>query len=133
MSALFLGDALRSLRRQIQQSTNFEVALSTMKWHQFVMIFHSTTFFAGNMVLAYSFLNPTDQDYALFNGVKIALFLTQSVSQLVIMYLVWKLNSRIVVKRTDDNEEEQTEDTDSLQNLLFIAKEFQPRIRKASQ
>lgn len=77
-----------------------------MKWHQFVMVFHSTTFFAGNMVLAYSFLYPEDADYALWNGVKIALFITQSVSQLVIMYLVEKLNSRIVVRKFDSDEEE---------------------------
>ena len=80
VTAAFLADALRRLRRQIQESTKFVVALSTMQLHQFVMVFHTTSFFAGNMVLAYSFLNPDNSNYALFNSVKILLFITQSLS-----------------------------------------------------
>ena len=50
----------------------------------------------------------------------------------MIMYLVWKLNNRIVIKNEDDDEED-TADTDGLQALRYIAKEFKPQIRKVNE
>jgi hypothetical protein len=48
------------------------------------------------------------------------------------MYLVWKLNNRIVIKNEDDDEED-TADSDGLQALRYIAKEFKPQIRKVNE
>jgi len=41
-----------------------------------------------------------------WNVSKLALFFTQSISQGIIMYLIWKLNGRVVIKKDEDSDDD---------------------------
>lgn len=109
-SATFLGCALKNLSKIIKKSDTFEVALKTMNLHIFMMVFHAFFFTTEIVSLCMTFIKPSKISVILINANRILLFVTQSISQLIVMYLIWKLNGKdkspIVVKRQDDTDDE---------------------------
>lgn len=65
-----------------------------MQCHIFILFFHSITFTAGSMTVTTSFLFPDNDDVAVWDIAKLLMFFTQSISQAVLMYLVWQLNTK---------------------------------------
>ena len=80
VAAGLLADALRRLSLVIVFYENVSVAKKTMRLHMFIVIFHSITFFGGNMTVTTSFLFPNNTDYAIWDSAKLAMFFTQSIS-----------------------------------------------------
>jgi hypothetical protein len=58
VAAVFLGDALRRLRKQILAQRTFTLAIKTMRLHIFVMFFHTTSFIIALMAACSAFLFP---------------------------------------------------------------------------
>lgn len=98
-TAIFLGDALRRLRAQIVVNDNMEIAQQTMRLHVFVMFFHTSMFTICNTTLVTSLFFPDGSTPAIWNLTKILMFLAQSISQLIIMFLIEKLSKPMVLKK----------------------------------
>ena len=108
-SATFLGCALKNLSKIIKKSDTFEVALKTMNLHIFMMVFHAFFFMMEIVSLCMTFIKPSKISVLLINANRILLFITQSISQLIVMYLIWKLHSKdgspIIVKRESESDD----------------------------
>lgn len=125
VAAVFLGDALRRLRKQILSQRTFTLAIRTMRLHIFVMFFHTISFTFALMAACSAFLFPTANSsmLILWNVSKLTLFFTQSISQGIIMYLIWKLNGRVVVKKEEDDDDVDSNDTESdFGYLMYMSK-----------
>ena len=59
VSAMFLYDAMRRLRKHIQQHIDFEVTLSKMRLLGFLVFFRTITFSVGALFLCLEFLDPS--------------------------------------------------------------------------
>lgn len=122
-TAVFLGDALRRLRAQIVGNDNMELAQQTMRLHVFVMFFHTTTFACCNTTLVTSLFFPSGTTPMLWNLTKILMFIAQSISQLIIMFLIEKLSKPMVLKKEEQKEILETDDYDL--NDSFASSDFE--------
>lgn len=130
LAALFLGDALRRLRSQIQDTSKLELAKKTMFLHTFVMLFHTImfAFCTETLDLSLYFTNPAFA--ILWNVTKIMDFLAQSISQLIIMYLIKHFQRPLLLKIINKEEEGDSDDESSsmsydsnyIQALMYIKK-----------
>lgn len=84
-----------------------------MRLHVFVMFFHTSMFTICNTTLVTSLFFPSGSTPAIWNLTKILMFLAQSISQLIIMYLIEKLSKPMVLKKEESPKHEScTEDED---------------------
>lgn len=127
VTAVFLGDALRRLRNQIINQNQMQIAKKTMRLHVFVMFFHSVTFTICNVTLVTSNFLPSSEAAALaavWNTTKILMFIAQSISQLIIMYLIRQLSKPIVYQKKEIEEDDIDEsEASSFAFLLYVKKD----------
>jgi hypothetical protein len=131
-SATFLGCALKNLQRIIKRSEQYAVALKTMNLHIFMMIFHTIFFTAEIVSLCLTFIHPDGKNIGLVNINRVFLFITQSISQLIVMYLIWKLNEKSfrASKASETQSSSGTLDPD-LAILFSFKQEAQVRIKRS--
>lgn len=86
-SAIFLADALRRLKKSFNQDNRLIVNQKTMCLHITALFIH--TFFIAmlQVVTVYTFMNPAAVNYKIMIVSRIILFTTQSISQVVVIYL----------------------------------------------
>lgn len=104
-----------------------------MRLHVFVMFFHSVTFTVANVTLVTSNFFPNPSLAALWNTTKIMMFIAQSISQVIIMYLIRQLSKPILVRKQETEEDEDDVDqseASSFAFLLYVKKEGNVKMLK---
>lgn len=107
-----------------------------MKWCAFVIYFQTIAFVIASMILSASFLLSKHQSQIipLWDCSKIVLNLSQSASQLIIMYLIFKLSNNKVtinIKEARDNESEDDYENSldsDMQFLIYFQKDLRPKL-----
>ena len=130
VTSIFLGDALRRLRHQIINTEQLKIEQQTMRLHVFVMVFHALTFFLANVTLVSSNFFPSSNFAPLWNITKMLMFIAQSISQIIIMYLIRQLSKPILVRKMETEEEEETDESDasSFAFLRYMKKDSQHKM-----
>jgi hypothetical protein len=88
------------------------------------MFFHTTTFAVCNTTLVTSLFFPDGSTPAIWNLTKILMFLAQSISQIIIMYLIEKLSKPMVLKSNADPEEKESTDYESEELRASMSSDF---------
>ena len=125
VTSIFLGDALRRLRHQIINTNQLKIEQQTMRLHVFVMVFHALTFFLANVTLVSSNFFQNSKFAPLWNSTKMLMFIAQSISQIIIMYLIRQLSKPILVKKMETEEEDEIDESEasSFAFLLYMKKD----------
>lgn len=107
-----------------------------MRLHVFVMFFHSVTFTVANVTLVTSNFFPNPRLAALWNTTKILMFIAQSISQIIIMYLIRQLSKPIFVqhqKTEDDESDDENSDASSFSFLLYVKRGSHKMLKRPDQ
>jgi len=87
ISACFLADALRRLKKQFSLDHRLVVNQKTMCLHVTALFIHTFFLVACQYVTIYTFMNPASINKNILNISRIFLFGSQSVSQAIVIYL----------------------------------------------
>ena len=137
-SASFLACALRNLQKIIKRSKEYAVALKTMSLHIFMMIFHTFFFCSEIACLCLVFHDPNKKYIDYVNIIRVFLVISQSISQLIIMYLIWQLNEGNMRASNRSSETSETESfTDmydpDIQILVSMKREARIQVKRSAE
>lgn len=80
VSAGFLADALRRLKKSFSKSNKLVVNEKTMCLHVTALFLHTVVIVIVQYITVYTFINPSSKDDFVLNVSRIVLFASQSIS-----------------------------------------------------
>ena len=87
ISAIFLADALRRLKKSFSQNNKLVVNQKTMCLHVTTLTVHSVVLVVVQYITVYTFTHPSPRDDFILNMARIVLFGSQCVTQAIVIYL----------------------------------------------
>ena len=133
-TSIFLADALRRLRKSIEDHSKLKISKRIMSLHIFVNFFHTIFFTASTITVIASLIYPDSNYSTVWNVSKILDFLTQSISQLIIMYLIHHFEKPILLKNDSKRESVSSELSNRLEllnTLKYVMNTQQPKMIKS--
>jgi len=136
VSAGFLADALRRLKKSFSKSNKLVVNEKTMCLHVTALFLHTVVIVIVQYITVYTFINPSSKDDFVLNVSRIVLFASQSISQAIVIYLfvqfskpqsLMKDQGRTASGSSSGSEEER--DVEKL-NMLFYIKQMPKMIKQ---
>lgn len=136
VSAGFLADALRRLKKSFSKSNKLVVNEKTMCLHVTALFLHTVVIVIVQYITVYTFINPSSKDDFVLNVSRIVLFASQSISQAIVIYLfvqfskpqsLMKDQGRTASGSSSGSQEER--DVEKL-NMLFYIKQMPKMIKQ---
>lgn len=136
VSAGFLADALRRLKKSFSKSNKLVVNEKTMCLHVTALFLHTVVIVIVQYITVYTFINPSSKDDFILNVSRIVLFASQSISQAIVIYLfvqfskpqsLMKDQGRTASGSSSGSQEER--DVEKL-NMLFYIKQMPKMIKQ---
>lgn len=87
VSAIFLADALRRLKKSFSQNNKLVVNQKTMCLHVTTLTMHSVVLVVVQYITVFTFVHPSSKDDFILNMARIVLFGSQSITQAIVIYL----------------------------------------------
>lgn len=87
ISAVFLADALRRLKRSLSQDNKLVVNQKTMCLHVTTLTIHTVILVVVQYITVYTFVHPSNKDDFILNMSRIVLFGSQCITQVIVIFL----------------------------------------------
>ncbi len=123
ISAFFLADALRRFKKSFNQDNRLAVNQKTMCLHITVLFVHTLFIVMLQFFTFYTFMNPAPQNYNIMVVARIVCDTSQSISQVVVIYLFVQFSKPTVAKKEEgdsDSDEDQRRDVNL--DMIYYAK-----------
>ena len=112
ISACFLADALRRLKKQFSLDKRLVVNQKTMCLHVTALFIHTFFIVVAQYITIYAFMNPAPINKNILNISRICLFGSQSISQAIVIYLFVQFSKPVSLTKdveSDDSDSDEYE------------------------
>jgi hypothetical protein len=130
ISACFLADALRRLKKQFSLDKRLVVNQKTMCLHVTALFIHTFFIVVAQYITIYAFMNPAPINKNILNISRICLFGSQSISQAIVIYLFVQFSKPVSLTKdvesddSDSDEYELDERRDPNIDMMYYVKQM---------